>query len=103
MNPLTLVLPVAAGLVTMWLTGWFRRYALAQQMIDVPNARSSHAMPTPRGGGMAIVLTTSVTLVLAGLLNFLSWRLVGGLVGGGALAAGVGFADDHRPLAPRWR
>lgn len=103
MNLLAFALPVAAGLATLWLTGWFRQYALARRMVDVPNARSSHQAPTPRGGGMAIVLTTLVALIVAGLLQLLSWRLVWGLVGAGALAAGVGFADDHRPLARHWR
>lgn len=37
-----------------WL---LRRYALARSIIDVPNARSSHSVPTPRGGGVAIVIS----------------------------------------------
>ena len=39
------------------LTGLLRRYALAKSLIDVPNERSSHAVPTPRGGGISIVIT----------------------------------------------
>ena len=28
-------------------------------MIDIPNSRSSHSKPTPRGGGIAIILSIS--------------------------------------------
>ncbi len=35
---------------------WLRHYALAR-----PNARSSHTIPTPQGGGIAVVAATLVT------------------------------------------
>lgn len=37
------------------MTAGLRKYALARSIIDIPNARSSHSVPTPRGGGIAIV------------------------------------------------
>ncbi|MGH8435054.1 MAG: glycosyl transferase, partial [Pseudomonas sp.] len=37
--------------VSLLLTGALRRYALARSLMDIPNARSSHSVPTPRGGG----------------------------------------------------
>ena len=37
-------------------TGLLRRYALSRSLIDIPNSRSSHSVPTPRGGGVAIVV-----------------------------------------------
>lgn len=33
------------------LTLVLRRYALAKSLMDIPNERSSHSTPTPRGGG----------------------------------------------------
>ena len=39
----------------LFFTACLRRYALASNLMDVPNARSSHSIPTPRGGGVAIV------------------------------------------------
>ncbi|MDP2778099.1 MAG: hypothetical protein Q8O48_10690, partial [Anaerolineales bacterium] len=33
-----------------------RRYAEKRQLLDAPNERSSHVSPTPRGGGLMIVL-----------------------------------------------
>lgn len=32
------------------VTAALRRYALAEKLLDVPNFRSSHSCPTPRGG-----------------------------------------------------
>lgn len=90
-------------LVSWWLTGRFRRYALAGRLLDVPNERSSHVVATPRGGGMAVVLTVLVVLPVLGALGSLPWRVVWGWVGAGALVAAVGFVDDHRHTPPGWR
>src|SRR4051794_38751391 len=46
------------------LTGTVRRIALAKGVMDVPNERSSHVIPTPRGGGVAIVLTVTAALLV---------------------------------------
>ncbi|HLO18333.1 MAG TPA: hypothetical protein VK206_26105, partial [Anaerolineales bacterium] len=37
---------------------YIRRLALRHQILDHPNERSSHSIPMPRGGGLAIVLLT---------------------------------------------
>ncbi len=37
-------------------TWMLRHYALSRSLLDVPNERSSHQVPTPRGGGVAVVL-----------------------------------------------
>lgn len=85
------------------LTALLRRYAQARQLIDIPNARSSHAAPTPRGGGVAIVVAALVawsTLALglpAGHLPIVA------LVGAGAAVALIGFLDDHGHIPARWR
>jgi Fuc2NAc and GlcNAc transferase len=93
----------AAFLAATTLTYAARLLALRKGMLDVPNARSSHKAPTPRGGGIAIVAVVSV------LLPVLMWRGVVGrdlalaLGGGGLMVAAVGFADDRRPLPTRVR
>jgi len=35
-------------------TALVRRWALRRAVLDVPNERSSHSSPTPRGGGLVI-------------------------------------------------
>lgn len=61
-----ILLVFLTSIVLSWiLTSWVRRYALARNLLDIPNLRSSHTIPTPRGGGLAIV----VVLVLSGLVS----------------------------------
>lgn len=74
-----------------------RQYALRTALLDQPNARSSHTQPTPRGGGIAIVLAVLLALLIGSfLLPVLA--LPQALVGASALVALVGFFDDHKPL-----
>ncbi|PRB75434.1 glycosyltransferase family 4 protein [Pseudomonas sp. MYb185] len=89
--------------VALLLTWMLRRYALSRSLMDIPNARSSHSIPTPRGGGVAIVLAYLAVLPLIGHQGWLSWPLVIGLMGTGALVAVIGFLDDHGHIAARWR
>ncbi|WP_324727658.1 MraY family glycosyltransferase [Pseudomonas chlororaphis] len=85
------------------LTLVLRRYALAKSLMDIPNERSSHSVPTPRGGGVAIVVSLLLALpVLAGL-DLLAPAALYGLFGSGLLIAIIGFADDHGHIAARWR
>lgn len=92
-----------AGVVSALLTGLARRYALARSILDVPNARSSHAVPTPRGGGVAIVLATLASLPMLAAAGGLSWAALWALAGAGGFVALVGFLDDHGHIAARWR
>lgn len=91
-------------IVASWgMTFVLRRYALAKNLIDVPNERSSHSIPTPRGGGVAIVVSFLLALPLLTGLDVLSPTALTGLFGAGLLVALVGFADDHGHIAARWR
>ncbi|MBP5072524.1 glycosyltransferase family 4 protein [Pseudomonas chlororaphis] len=95
-------LPIMA-ILSLGVTGAFLRYALAHRLMEIPNARSSHSIPTPRSGGVGIVLTFLIALPLAGMLGAISPNLVWSLSGAGAGIALLGFIDDHRPIAARWR
>jgi len=92
-----------AALSSLLLTGLLRRYALARSLIDHPNERSSHTIPTPRGGGLAIALVFLAILPLLGWWALLPWDSVLALLGGGALVAAIGFLDDHGHVPARWR
>ncbi|MFH1021509.1 MAG: glycosyltransferase family 4 protein [Pseudomonadota bacterium] len=101
MNPWLISLLIAG--LSLLFTGIIRRYALARNLIDVPNSRSSHQIPTPRGGGLAIVLTFFAGLLLLWLSGRLPTRILIALSGAGGLVAWVGFLDDRRHIAPKWR
>ncbi|MEH6388841.1 MAG: glycosyltransferase family 4 protein [Pseudomonas profundi] len=100
---LWLLLILAVAGISCLLTFALRRYALTNSLIDIPNARSSHSIPTPRGGGVAIVVVFLAALVLLPFVGDVSWHWVIGLGGSGLLIAVVGFLDDHGHIAARWR
>ena len=83
------------------LTLLARRLALARGLVDVPNARSSHQLSTPRGGGISIVLVTTVALSVLAARATLALPCYLAMAGGGLAVAVVGLIDDHRSL-PSW-
>ena len=60
-------------------------------------------MPTPRGGGVAIVLAFLAALPFLAGGEQVSWQMLVALAGAGALVAVVGFMDDHKHIPARWR
>jgi Fuc2NAc and GlcNAc transferase len=90
--------------VVSWLlTGSLRRYALSKNLIDTPNERSSHTAPTPRGGGVAIVVAFLAVLTVLTRLDLLSFSEYLAFAGSGLTVAVTGFLDDHGHIAARWR
>lgn len=97
------MLAAATLAVSLLLTGLLRRYALARSVLDIPNERSSHKVPTPRGGGVAIVISFLAALVVLVLAGRLAWPAFWALCGAGGGVALIGFLDDHGHIAARWR
>ena len=78
-----------------------RHYVERRQILDHPNERSSHSTPTPRGGGLAIVI-----LVLGTGLWFASeagWSRSLIYILCGAVIAFLGWRDDVHSLSSRVR
>jgi Fuc2NAc and GlcNAc transferase len=96
-------LACAVALLSWLLTGALRRYALAQRLLDHPNERSSHTVPTPRGGGVAIVVAFCAGVLLLLATSHVQPRGAWAILGAGLGVAIVGFVDDHRHIAARWR
>ena len=55
---------IASALLTLLLLFLFIPI-LKKSFLDIPNSRSSHANPTPRGGGAAFVLVSLVFSIFA--------------------------------------
>lgn len=88
----------AVAILSALLTDVVRRYSLARGVMDEPNARSSHTVPTPRGGGLAIVLTWLLALVVLASAGMLGWRAFWAIGAGTSVVAAVGWLDDNRDL-----
>lgn len=86
-----------AGVSALVLVGLVRQAALRHDVLDHPSERSSHTVPTPRGGGLGLMLAVLVPW---------AWRAARPLspevlvcIGGATLVALVGWLDDRRGLA----
>jgi len=89
--------------VSWMLTGLLRRYAVVNSLMDIPNERSSHSIPTPHGGGLAIVITFLIGLIILWDKSLLEYSYLVGLAGAGLWVAIIGFMDDHGHIPARWR
>ena len=89
------IMGIVFFLLTLLFTGYMRHYALKKNIIDNPNERSSHSVPTPRGGGVAVVC--SYLLAMAVLIYSQQLTLHIGLIlmVAGFVIALLGFLDDH--------
>jgi Fuc2NAc and GlcNAc transferase len=92
------------ALASSWIGTWaVLRYARRTGLLDVPNERSSHAIPTPRGGGIAV----AAVIIVAGAV--LAAMIPGAAVPLAALALAVavltalGWADDRSGISARVR
>jgi Fuc2NAc and GlcNAc transferase len=97
-----LLLPFAFA-VAVLLSGWLRHYALRRSLLDIPNDRSSHARPTPRGGGLSITLVVLVTVPLLTMTGNLPVMALLALLPAGVIIGMTGWLDDHFHLAIPWR
>lgn len=76
-------------------TYFMRAYALKKNIIDNPNERSSHSVPTPRGGGVAVVGSYLLALVTLMYSQQLALHTGFILMAAGFVIALLGFLDDH--------
>lgn len=78
-------------------------YGRRRGLLDEPGKRRSHSAPTPRGGGIAPVVTLLVVIAALGLRG--AMLPYDALAVGIALfaVAAIGWVDDHRPLGPSIR
>ncbi len=85
------------GAVGTWAV---RGYALRRHLLDQPGERRSHAVATPRGGGLAVVVAMLVAIAALALRMPREIVLLACAGVGLLLVAGIGWLDDHRPLPP---
>lgn len=102
---------VAALVIALVATPLVRRFAIAYNIIDHPNARKIHTQPIARLGGVAVLC--AFWLVIAYLIifypssllftNTTTWGIDSNLFGvlmGSIILALVGIVDDVRGMSP---
>lgn len=75
-----------------------RKWTLSRKILDIPNQRSSHIIPTPRGGGMVIVVMVLIAIIVLTFINK-AWAVGTVLLVAGGLIAQVGWQDDRHSLS----
>jgi len=96
-----IILFIFLTILSYFLVYLIRRYAERRQILDHPNERSSHVTPTPRGGGLAIVLIvlgTGLWVMRETEINHVLIYLICG-----AVIAYLGWRDDVASLSARVR
>jgi len=90
---------ILLGIISFILTYLIMRYAVRNKIIVIPNERSLHDLPTPKGGGIAIVLTWYIGITILFFCGIIERNLFFALLSGILLAI-VSLIDDINGLKP---
>ena len=96
---LILTVFISSVVLAWFLTSRVRRYVLAKNMLDMPNDRSSHLTPTPRGGGIAIVFVLMLAGIISLFLPAAPIKILLPLLLATLAYATLGWQDDKLDLA----
>ncbi len=58
------IIPATLAFLISFVSVWLIKTRLSKQLLDIPNERSSHTTPTPRGGGLGFIIAFATTLPL---------------------------------------
>jgi UDP-N-acetylmuramyl pentapeptide phosphotransferase/UDP-N-acetylglucosamine-1-phosphate transferase len=94
-----LLLASSLLLLSFALTWVIMRFSLKRNILDIPNERSSHTNPTPRGGGLAIVISWYIGITFLFFAGYLNRNLYFALLCGILLAI-ISLIDDLYDIKP---
>ena len=97
---ITIIDGILTFLLTILLTQLVKKYADKIGMLDIPNDRSSHTAPTPRGAGISMFLAYFLVLVLfhtAFVVEYIGFFV------GITLIFMLGVYDDAKDSSPRFK
>ncbi len=93
---------VFLAILSFTLTYLVRKIALENNFMDIPNERSSHSVPVPRGGGVAIIISWYIGISILNYLNLIDDHLYYSLLSG-VLLAFISLLDDILGVRPVFR
>ncbi len=101
---MTLVLSLILSCILSYISvGLYRSYAIKKSILDHPNHRSSHSMPTPRGGGVVFPVLWGVFLVVSYFIGFIDGSYLLLFLPVTFIISLVSFLDDKYQVAARFR
>ena len=91
----------AVFVISLLSVGVYRRWGIKNNVLAIPNERSSHIEPTPHGAGLVIVIICLITYIPISI--FIMGEFSWGFFVGGFLIAAISFIDDIIPIRFHWR
>jgi len=89
-------------LVSLSMTIIYRKWAISKHIFDIPNERSAHLQPVPRGGGIAVVLSWYIIVFFLFFSHYFPQSLFIALLFGIPVAL-IGMIDDLWTISPYLR
>ena len=89
-------------MLSFLLTYFIKNYAIKKSLISEVNERSSHTIPTPHGGGIAISIAWLIGLIYLNINDQIESNLFYALLAGFGIAV-ISFIDDIVDLKPKIR
>ena len=90
----SLIIAISSFLMSMFLTYKLINFSKFLNLIDTPNKRSSHKIPTSKGGGISIVLLTFIAIIFLYFDRSIDTTFGISLILGSTIIAITGFLDD---------
>ncbi len=90
-----LLIVLATLVLSFIITSVVRRTAIKRNQFDIPNERSSHNQPTPRGAGLAVVIAFSFSLIVLLIRGDLEQKTFTAIFLPGLIVATIGYLDDR--------
>ena len=100
-----ILVALLSGYLTFILVPIIKSYCFRKGILDQPGPRKIHTVPTPRLGGVALVISFMVAIWLGFIADpalwYNDWTGVVGVIAGGIIIFLLGLADDLKGMRPK--
>ncbi len=87
-------------LITFIMTFMMKKYLFSRNLLVIPGLRSSHEKPKPQGGGLTIILSSTISLFFLNSFEIIEVNRFIFFILPGLLVAFIGFCDDFVGVKP---
>jgi glycosyltransferase WbpL len=84
--------------ISSFITDFIRRFSIKNKLFDIPNDRSSHDFPKPKGGGISIVFILLGTIATLSYFKMIDSGISMSMLTGLSIVAVTGLVDDYKNL-----